>query len=139
MQLRKRILLVDSDDTRRETRVRMLTGAGYEVETRADHEVSEALHGGDTYDLLILSLHQRKLDEAAAYSERLRKRKPTLPILLLLDTGVFVPHGTLSETMETGFPAEMMHQIAEKLAGSTHIRELHIPGDAAGSKALGAK
>ena len=127
-QLPKRILLVDLDDSRRETRVRMLRGAGYEVETRADHEVSEALHLEDTFDLLVLALHHRKLEEAAAYSERLRKRKPTLPILLLLDTGVFVPHGTLSESIETSFPAEMMLQIAEMLAGSVHIRELHMPG-----------
>ena len=127
---KKRILLVDLDDSRRQTRVRMLTGAGYNVETRADHEVSEALDREGTFDLLILALHQKNLEEAAAYSERLRKKKPTLPILLLLDTGVFVPRGTLSETMETGFPVEMMRQIAEKLSGSVHIRELHIPGDA---------
>lgn len=31
---KKRILLIDSDDTRRNTRVMMLTGAGYEVEVR---------------------------------------------------------------------------------------------------------
>lgn len=33
----------------------MLTGAGYNVETRADHEVSEALAGEGTFDLLILA------------------------------------------------------------------------------------
>ena len=129
MQLRKRVLLVDLDDSRRQTRVRMLTGAGYEVESRADHEVSETLDSEGTFDLLILALHKKKLEEAAAYSERLRKKKADLPILLLLDAGVFVPHGTLSPSMETGFPFEMMKEIAAMLAASVHIREL--PGKSA--------
>ena len=118
---------MDSNDLRRDTHVRMLTGVGYEVECSDSCEVSELLGHEAEFDLLILVLHQKKLDEAAAYSERLRYKKPTLPILLLLDVGVFVPRGTLSETMQTGFPAEMMVQIAEKLAGSRHIRELHFP------------
>ena len=120
----KRILLVDLDDSRRKTRVRMLTGAGYEVECRADHEVSEALENEGTFDLLILALHRKKVDEAAAYTDRLRKKKPTLPILVLLDAGVFVPHGTLSPSIEAGSPLDMMREIAEMLAGSAHIREL---------------
>jgi len=107
----------------------MLEAAGHAVECRADHEVADALNHEGHYDLVILALHRKKLDEAAAYSERLRKRRPTLPILLLLDTGVFVPRGTLSETIDTPFPGEMMQQIAEKLAGSAHIRELEFPGE----------
>ena len=129
----KKILLVDYDDTRRKTRVRMLKAAGYDVELRADHEVAEFLDHEDAFDLLILTIHRKKLEEAAAYSERLRKKKPTLPILLLLDTGVFVPRGTLSQSIEADSPVEMMREIAEMLAGSTHIRELHIPSNAVGS------
>lgn len=132
-QVAKKILLVDSNDLRRDTHVRMLTGVGYEVECSDSHEASELLRNEAEFDLLILVLHRKKLDEAAAYSERLRHKKPTLPILLLLDVGVFVPRGTLSETMQTGFPAEMMVQIAEKLAGSRHIRELHFPAAVAAS------
>lgn len=128
----KRVLLVDNDDTRRKTRVGMLELAGYEVECREDHKIAESLDHEGGFDLLILALHHKKLDEAAAYSERIRKKKPSLPILLLLDVGVFVPRGTLSDTMQTGFPREMMVQIAEKLAGSRHIRELHLPGDPSG-------
>ena len=123
---RKRILFVDLDDTRRETRVRMLTGAGHEVEVRADHEVAETLDHEGTFDLLLLALHKKDLEEAAAYSETIRKKYPTLPILLLLDVGVFVPRGTLSESIETGFPFAMLRQIGEMLAGSSHVRE--IPG-----------
>lgn len=123
----KKVLLVDLDDSRRATRVTMLQGAGYDVEMRADHELSKALEKEGSFDLLILALHHKKLDEAAAYSERLRKQKPALPILLLLDVGVFVPLGTDSQSIETGFPAEMMRKIAKMLAGSEHIREIHIP------------
>lgn len=124
----KKILLVDNDDTRRETRVGMLRGAEYDVECRADHEVSEALDREGTFNLLILALHQKKLEEAAAYSERLRKKKPTLPILLLTDVGVFAPHGTLSRRIATGFPEELMLEVAEmhrgqhSYSGAAHSR-----------------
>jgi CheY-like chemotaxis protein len=124
MQSAKKILLVDTDDMRRKTRVQMLAAAGYEVEVRADHEVAERLDHEPVFDLVVLALHSKKLEEAAAYSERLRKKHPTLPILLLMDAGVFAPHGTLSESIETGAPLEMMKQIAEMLAGSSHIREI---------------
>ena len=111
----------------------MLQGAGYDVEVRSDHEISESSDHEGSFDLLILALHHKKLDEAADYSERLRKKKPTLPILLLTDSGVFVPHGALSRSVATGFPEELMVEIADMLAGSSHIRELHIPGDSAES------
>lgn len=128
MESKKKILLVDLDDTRRKTRVRMLESAGYEVETRSDHDISERLDGEERFDLLLLALHRKKLDEAAAYSERLRKKKPDLPILLLLDATVFVPRGTLSRSVGTEIPLDMMKEIAEMLAGSTHIRELQATG-----------
>ena len=121
---RKRILFVDLDDKRRATRVTILMDAGYEVEIRADHEVSETLDHEGTFDLLLLALHRKNLEEASAYSETVRKKHSNLPILLLLDVGVFVPRGTLSRSIETGFPVEMMRDIAEMLAGSIHIREI---------------
>lgn len=120
----KRILLIDSDDARRATSIRMLSAGGYQVEVRDDEVEAELRHGEAMFDLVILSLHKKHLDDAAAYGERLRKKNPTLPILLLLDTGVFAPHGTLSQSLETGVPIEMMERVAEMLAGSTHIREL---------------
>jgi hypothetical protein len=58
----------------------------------------------------------------------MRKKHPTLPILLLLDVGVFAPRGTLSRSIETGFPIDMMREIADMLAGSKHIRELQSGG-----------
>ena len=124
MDSRKRILLVDVKDIRRETRVRMLVGAGYEVETRPDEEVSETLDNEGSFDLLIVALHNGNLEDAVSYSERVRRQKPDLPILLLLDAGVFVPRGTLNPSIETASPVEMMKEIAKMLAESDHIREL---------------
>ena len=124
MNSEKRILLIDLNDARRNTRVRMLTAMGYQVELRDDEVQAEGTNGEPTFDLVILSLHRKHLDEAVAYGDRLRKTNPTLPILLLLDTGVFAPHGALSRCLETGIPTEMMDCVAEMLAGSTHIREL---------------
>lgn len=124
MNSTKRILLVDADDIRRETRVRMLTGAGYEVEIRPDEEVSETLDNEGAFDLLIVALHNRNFEDAVSYSERVRKQKPDLPILLLLDAGVFVPRGTLKPSIETVSPLELMKEISKMLAQSDHIREL---------------
>lgn len=128
MESEKKILLVDLDDARRKTRVRMLERAGYEVETRADHEISERLDSEDTFDLIVLALHRKELDEAAAYSERIRKANPDLPILLLVDAGVFVPRGTLSPSVGTEVPMDMIKEVAGMLAGSTHIREIRATG-----------
>ena len=124
MNSEKRILLIDLNDARRNTRVRMLTAVGYQVELRDDEVQAEGHNGEPTFDLVILSLHRAHLDEAVAYGDRLRKTNPTLPILLLLDNGVFAPHGALCRSLETGIPTEMMDCVAEMLAGSTHIREL---------------
>lgn len=123
-----RILLIDLDDARRDTRLRMLAAGGYDVEVYADHRQAEDASRESTFDLVILAMHTKGLDEAAAYSERLRKGNPTLPILLLLDAGVFVPHGTLSRSLETGMPVELMREVAAMLAGSSHIRELMSVG-----------
>lgn len=124
MNSQKRILLIDLDDVRRDTRVRMLTAAGYQVHVRNDSVEAELREGEPSFDLVILALHTTHLADAAAYSERLRKKNPTLPILLLLDTGVFVPHDTLSQWLETGVPVELVGRVAEMLAGSAHVREL---------------
>lgn len=126
MQQPQGILLIDLDDARRKTRVQMLEKAGYEVRLRNDWIKAEDLdHEGD-FDLVIIALHERDLKQAAAYSDRLTKSKPTLPILLLTDTGVFAPKGTLSKSLETGDPVELMRRVASMLAGSTHIHELSV-------------
>jgi CheY-like chemotaxis protein len=124
----QRILLIDKDDARRRSRVMLLVEAGYEVEVRADHPIAKDLDGEARFDLVILALHHKKLEDAAAYSERLRKQYPALPILLLADYGVFAPRGTLSRSLETGDPLALIRGIAEMLAASTHIRELDING-----------
>jgi AmiR/NasT family two-component response regulator len=130
-QPKKKILLIDLDDMRRRTRVAMLAKAGYDTDVHLDDIAVRGPKSEATFDLVIISLHQDKLDRAAAYSEWLRKANPDLPILLLMDAGVFVPHGTLSRSIETGFPFEMMRHIAEMLAGSAHIRELQSNGASA--------
>ena len=93
---KKRILLVDRDDLRRDTRILMLEKAGYQVDLRSDHKVAELLDREATFDLVLLALHDTKLQDAVAYSERLRKARPDLPILLLTDTaGLCTPWNAL--------------------------------------------
>lgn len=123
----RKILLIDLDDSRRETRVRLLTGAGYAVDVRNDSIEAERLDHEGTFDLVILALHGNP-EKAVHYSDSLTRKKPRLPILLLTDLGVYVPKGTLSETMETGDPAALIREVASMLAGSTHIRELPFAG-----------
>ena|SRR5579884_2006437 len=122
--MKKRILLVDRDDSRRETRVMLLVSAGYEVEVSASWAIAEGADHEGRFDLVILSLHYGGPQEALDYSDKVAKENPTLPVLLLMDTGVFVPRDTLSRSIETGLPVEMLQTIAEMLAGSRHIREL---------------
>ena len=120
----KRILLIDFDDTRRTTRVQMLMKAGYKVVVRDNYITAEQLNHEGHFDLVIIALHRQDVNEAAGYSDRLTKSKPTLPILLLTDYAVFAPRGTLSGSIVTGDPAELMKTVASMLSGSTHIREL---------------
>lgn len=120
-----RILLIDRDDVRRATRVHLLEGAGYEVAVRTDWLTSEQINHEGHFDLVLIALRRPDLQAAAAYSDRLSRAKPTLPILLITDGGVFAPRGTVSQVLQSDSgPAEVLKEIAERLAGSTHILEL---------------
>ncbi len=121
----KKILLIDADDTRRDSRVILLTSLGYSVDLRDDYISAERLDHEGFFDLIILALRGQP-EKALAYSDHLSRTKPRLPILLLADSGVYVPPGTLNPSVEAGDPAALIHEIASLLAGSTHIRELPI-------------
>ena len=125
MENKKKILLIDLDDTRRASRVQLLTASGYDVDLRDDYIAAERLDHEGHFDLIILALHGFP-DKAIAYSNELSRAKPLLPILLLTDSGIYVPPGTLSGSLESGDPAELIRQIVSKLEGSTHVRELPI-------------
>jgi hypothetical protein len=96
---------------------------GYEVAVRVNYVDADHLSDEDSFDLVILALHLR-LDEAVPYSDRLTRNNPSLPILLLMDFGVFVPRGTLSRSLEAGDPIALMKEVAAMLAGSSHLREI---------------
>jgi CheY-like chemotaxis protein len=119
-----RILLVDFDDARRETRVRLLESRGYEVTLRNDYIASEALDHEGAFDLMILALHREDLKRNVDYTNRVQRAKPDLPILLLTDAGVYAPKGTLSKSIETDGYAALLTSIAEMFDASSHIREL---------------
>ncbi len=119
----QKILLIDLDDVRRQSRVQMLESVGYEVETRANFIAAERLDHEGRFDLIIVTLHSPP-EDAAAYSDHLSKSDPKLPILLLTDTGVFVPKGTLSESMSAGSTTHLIQKVSAMLVGSSHIREL---------------
>lgn len=91
----------------RETRITILANAGYDVDVRLDQDEAEELDHEARYDLIIVALHRRS-EDAAAYTNRVKRKNPTLPILLLTDYGVYVPHGTLSQSIETGDPRALI-------------------------------
>jgi DNA-binding NtrC family response regulator len=126
MENEKKILLIDSDDARRKTRVHLLTGSGYTVDLRNDYISAERLDHEGSFDLVILALNGNT-QKAIEYRDQLNRRKSRLPILLLTDFGVYVPPGTLSQSVEAGDPAALIREIASMLEGSTHVRELPIP------------
>lgn len=123
-RIHPKILLVDFDDARRETRVRILESRGYQVTLRNDYVASEALDHEDSFDLMIMALHRKGLKKSIEYTNRLQRAKPDLPILLLTDTGVYAPKGTLSKSVETDGYAALLKSIAEMFEASSHIREL---------------
>jgi CheY-like chemotaxis protein len=48
----QRILLIDADDLRRQSRVQMLESVGYEVETRTNYMAAEQLDHESEFDLI---------------------------------------------------------------------------------------
>jgi hypothetical protein len=122
----KKLLLVDADDARRASRVWLLSRAGYSVDIRNDYIEAERLDHEGTFDLIIIALHGQP-EKTLAYSNHLSRAKPRLPILLLTDSGVFVPPGTLTPKIETGNPGALVGEIASMLAGSIFVRELPHP------------
>jgi len=120
---KKKVLLIDLDDHRRNTRVHMLKQAGYEVGVRSNYVEAHQLSDEGTFDLVVIALHL-PLDETLAYSAQLSKENLGLPILLLTDWGVLVPRGTLARNVGGGDPAAFMREAAAMLAGSSHVREI---------------
>jgi len=101
----------------------MLESVGYEVETRATYVAAERLDHEGSFDLIIVALHSHP-ECTAAYSDHLSRSDPKLPILLLTDAGVFVPKGTLSESVGAGSMTHLIQRVSAMLVGSDHIREL---------------
>jgi hypothetical protein len=118
----RKLLLIDLDDDRRKSRILLLTSAGYSVDLRDDYISAERLDHEGSFDLVVVALHGQS-EKAREYSDQLSRAKPRLPILLLTDSGTYLPPGTLGHTVETGDPKKLIEEIASMLAGSTHIRE----------------
>jgi hypothetical protein len=124
--LKKKLLLIDTDDSRRKSRVELLAHAGYSVSLRDNHLSAELLSDETGFDIVVLALHGDSA-RAITYSDQLSRDCPTLPILLLTDFGAYVPPGTLSPKIEGENPAALLATLASMLAGSSHLRELPIP------------
>ena len=119
----KKILLIDLDDRRRDSRVKLLQHAGYIVDLRCDYSAAESLDDEGSYDLVIIAIRELP-QKTILYSDNLIKANADLPVLLILDQNAFVPRGTLGRHIEDGYPLELMQTVASMLVGSTHIREI---------------
>ena len=115
-----KILVIDLDQMRRESRVKQLANAGYVVDALDFHDCQEYTSNPGIYDLMVCSFHQHP-EEATEYVDALRVNNPQQPILLLTDYGVFVPHGCLNETPQC---APLVKEIAGVLTGSSDVEEL---------------
>jgi len=118
-----KILIVDMDQMRRESRVKQLANAGYDVDSRDSDDCAQCPSNPGTYDLMVCSFHQHP-EEATPYVDALRIKNPQQPILLLTDYGVFVPHGCLDEAPHCG---PLVKEIAGVLTGSSDVAELNGP------------
>ena len=63
----------------------------------------------DSFDLVIVTITE-KYEKALQYTDRLAMNNPSLPVLLLTDYGVFVPVETLSASIESGNPADLLQR-----------------------------
>jgi DNA-binding NtrC family response regulator len=117
----KKILFIDVDDARRASRVSLLNGFGYDVSVYPDLLSAESLGREDSFDLVIVAITE-KYEKALEYTDRLARNDPSLPVLLLTDYGVFVPVETLSASIESDNPADLLQRVAGMLSISTHIR-----------------
>lgn len=81
----ERLLLVEDDDTVRETLALNLRAAGYEVETAADGEHGLVLAQSADFDLLILDVMLPKLDGLTVC--RIVRQESDVPIILLTARG----------------------------------------------------
>lgn len=107
-----RILLIDTDDARRQTHIHMLKNAGYDVTVAANFQQVETQLALDGFQLVLVALHSG--DQATQnFVSRLRKENPELPVLALQDSWVFSGHS--EQNLETGQPAELMRKIATLL------------------------
>lgn len=108
------ILLIDLNDFRRETRVRVLQSAGHFVTVFSGFVEVEKIIDEEKFDAVLVSVSDDQIgNKAIAYSDRLARRLPNLPVLLLTDYGVFLPVATLSPRLETGHPAELLTWLRE--------------------------
>jgi DNA-binding response OmpR family regulator len=111
----KKLLLIDSDDPRRGSRIKLLVASGYAADIRESYIAAERLGDESSYDLVILALHGFP-EKAIAYCDQLKRSTPRLPVLLLTDFGVFVPRGARSRSIESGNPQELIEEIAAMLS-----------------------
>lgn len=115
---------MDLEDTRRGTRERLLLNAGYQVEIRSSHEMSQQLDHEASFDLVLLAVRRGNRNQAQSYLEMLTQQRPQLPVLMLTDLGVFLPRERMGKGIESGNPAALLSEIARLLTGSTHIPEV---------------
>jgi hypothetical protein len=111
-----KILLLDQDEGRWESRSKQLANAGYDVTARKAHEYPGNL---GTFDLMVCAFHENP-EDAAVYVDALQVSNPQQPILLLTDYGVFVPKGCLEDTPHC---APLIKEIAGVLTGNSDVRE----------------
>lgn len=114
----KKILLIDTPDLRRQTRINILANAGYRVEVRDGYLAAKALGDENEFDIVVLSLADHP-EKALEYSDQMSKANPSLPILLLADVGVFIPRGTMNRSLSSGNPAALVETLACISTGNT--------------------
>lgn len=118
---RARILVVDDDPSLRRLLGMRLNSSGYQVDTAADGESALGHIAAQRPDLVITDLRMNGMDGMALF-DRIRRRDPTLPVLIL------TAHGTIPEAVEAtrrgayGFLSkpfnsrELLDEIASALA-----------------------
>ncbi|HET9695506.1 MAG TPA: hypothetical protein VFP40_01485 [Terriglobales bacterium] len=118
-----RILLVETEHLRRQTRIALLRAAGYEVEILDLHQAHQVAHESG-FDLIVFALETLENCAFMEYREQVSKVAPMVPFLLVADNGAYAPAESIEKVIAAGNPALLLREVASLLTGSERLRNV---------------
>jgi hypothetical protein len=110
-----RILLVEKEHLRRQTRIALLKTAGYEVEVLDLHQIHQ-IGNESRFDLIMFALETLDSSVYLEYRTQVSKMAPLVPFLLVADNGAYAPAESFDRVISAGNPSKILGEVAGILA-----------------------